>query len=86
CDGNANATRREYVARLPNRLPDKLVFSLTFQRLKEIGSFNDSPGTLLLLKIWLCMLEISSSIWKTLSADGCHPYCNFGGLTREYRI
>jgi len=41
CNGNANATRREYAARFPNRrLLDKSVFSLTFQRLKEIRSFN----------------------------------------------
>ncbi|KYN28330.1 hypothetical protein ALC57_02255 [Trachymyrmex cornetzi] len=41
-DGNA---RRENAARFPNRrLPDKLVFSLTFQ-LKETGSFNMVPWT-----------------------------------------
>jgi hypothetical protein len=43
-DGNANAARREYAARFPNRrLPYKSVFSLTFQRLKETGSFNIVP-------------------------------------------
>ncbi|XP_067216422.1 uncharacterized protein [Linepithema humile] len=44
CDGNANAARREYSAPFPNRrLPNKFVFSSTFQRLKETGSFNMVP-------------------------------------------
>ncbi|KYN18364.1 hypothetical protein ALC57_09305, partial [Trachymyrmex cornetzi] len=38
CDGNANAIRREYATRFP-------LFSLTFQRLKETGSFNMVPRT-----------------------------------------
>ncbi|KYQ55745.1 hypothetical protein ALC60_05387, partial [Trachymyrmex zeteki] len=51
CDGNVNAARYKYAARFPNRrLSDKSVFSLTFQRLKETGSFNmvpraDGPST-----------------------------------------
>ena len=41
CDGNVNAARREYSARFPNRkLPNKFVFSSTFQRLKETVNAN----------------------------------------------
>lgn len=43
CDGNANAARREYAARLLTLLEDyqiKKIFSLTFQRFKRTGSVN----------------------------------------------
>ena len=41
CNGNVNAARCEYATQFSNRkLSDKSIFSLTFQRLKETGSFN----------------------------------------------
>lgn len=44
--GNANAARREYTARFPNKkLPNKFVFSSTFRRLRETESFTMVPRT-----------------------------------------
>lgn len=41
CDGNATEAVREYARRFPNRrLPDRRVITLTFNRLREIGSFS----------------------------------------------
>lgn len=41
CNGNGNAARREYARRYPNRrLPTKSIFSTTFNKLRETGSFN----------------------------------------------
>lgn len=100
CDGNTSAARREYAARFPNRrLPNKHVFSLTFQRLKETGSFTMVPRahgvfaplqnerrTAIILQHFDqnpstsvrrsgSELGISPTvIWKTLSADGRHPF------------
>ncbi|EZA55368.1 hypothetical protein X777_04821 [Ooceraea biroi] len=46
CNGNANAARREYSMRFPNRrLPHKTIFRSTFQRLRETGSFALVPRT-----------------------------------------
>ncbi|KMQ82211.1 hypothetical protein RF55_23784 [Lasius niger] len=46
CNGNANAARREYSMRFPNRrLPHKTIFRSTFQRLRETGSFALVPHT-----------------------------------------
>ncbi|EZA57258.1 hypothetical protein X777_02509 [Ooceraea biroi] len=41
CDGNARGAVREYARRFPNRrVPDRRVITLTFNRLREIGSFS----------------------------------------------
>lgn len=41
CDGNASKAKREYARRFPNRrMPDRRVFSLTFNRLRQTDSFS----------------------------------------------
>lgn len=41
CDGNANAARREYERRFPNRqVPNVRTFIRSHQRLSEFGSFE----------------------------------------------
>ncbi|KYQ53885.1 hypothetical protein ALC60_07178 [Trachymyrmex zeteki] len=54
CDGNATEAVREYVRRFPNRrVPDRRVITMTFNRLREIGSFSihqDSLGVKIQVK------------------------------------
>ncbi|EZA48657.1 hypothetical protein X777_13162, partial [Ooceraea biroi] len=44
CNGNINAAHCEYATRFLNRrLPNRILLSLTFHRLRETGSFNMVP-------------------------------------------